>query len=84
MGQGRFGIAAEVLPALDRRVKTFTKHIIERSIQRMPLASAEIVELARLAGLVKVIHCTDENIEQWEHLPVELGDDIYQLIEELD
>ena len=81
MGNGIIGVEATVIRGLDNRVKEFAKYLIERSIQKMPI---DILAKAKEHGLVEVIHCTDENIEVWEHLPVELGDDIYMLIKELD
>ena len=84
MGNGIVGVDATIIRGLDTRVKNFAKHIIEHSIQKMSLNPSDIVILAKDHGLVETIHCTDENIEVWEHLPVELGDDIYTLIKELD
>jgi hypothetical protein len=84
MGQGNVGVTADILPAMDKRVRDFTRKVIEKAILREPLDSVDIMNSAKKLGLVKAMHCTDENIEHWEHLPVELGDEIYQLVPELD
>lgn len=84
MGNGVVGVDATIIRGLDTRVKQFAKYLIERSIQKMPIDAADVVIKAKEFGLVETIHCTDENHEVWEHLPVELGDDIYTLIKELD
>ena len=81
MGDGKVGVAADILPPLAKRVEDFTKSVITRAIQ---FNDSVTIKKAKELGLVKVMTCTDENIEHWEHLPVELGDEIYQLVEGLD
>ena len=81
MAQGRFSVVAEVLPPMDRRIKGFAKHVIERTLQKTP---TDVLELACDQGLVKKIHCTADNADVWKHLPVEAGDYIYQLAPEFD
>lgn len=81
MGNGVVGVKADILPSLDKRLREFAISAIKYGMTQNDPA---LMNHAKKLGLVEAVHCTDENIELWEHLPVELGDDIYTLIKELD
>ena len=76
MAQGRFGVLAEVMPPLDRRLRNFVKEALDSTID-VPV----LRELGVKHGILNEILCTEENREVWQHLPVEAGDRIYQIVE---
>lgn len=79
---GKMGVVAEVIPPVSRRAMNFAHAALSQAIEK--LSDSEIIELGKQHGLVKVMTCTEENKEHWQHLPVNLGDQVYQFVEGLE
>lgn len=83
MANSRFGVLAEVLPPLDKRVRMFTRDVLSKALKHSPL-DTDTIELGKAYGLLNAITCTEDNRAKWEHLPVAPGDQIYQFVEGLE
>lgn len=82
MANGKFGVIAEVLPPVSRRATNFAREALSLAIEKM--TDKDIIELGEAHGLIKSMVCTEENKDHWQHLPVSLGDKVYQFVEGLE